>query len=139
MFKKVLVAVDGSAANQAALSMASQLAKDGAQLVLVNVVMPIPARVGAGEPPAEESAKVLTDAASTIKAAGGSVSKELQSYAGIRGPAHDIIEAAQNEGCDLIITGSRGHSAWVGVALGSVSMRVLHHAPCPVLVVPGSD
>lgn len=136
MFKKVLVAVDGSAANQAALSMAGQLAKDGAQLVLLNVIIPVPARVGAGEPPLDESAHVLADAAATIKAAGGSVGKEIQSYAGIRGPAHEIIEAAQSEGCDLIVTGSRGHSAWLGMALGSVSLRVLHHAPCPVLIVP---
>ncbi len=139
MFKKILVAVDGSAANQAAIKVASQLAKDGAGIVLINVIMPTSARVGAGLPPPEESIAVLEEAAAAIKAAGGAVAKEMQSYAGVKGPAHEILEAASNENCDLIVTGNRGHSAWLGLALGSVSQRVLHHAPCPVLVVPGED
>jgi nucleotide-binding universal stress UspA family protein len=49
----------------------------------------------------------------------------------------EIVEAAKEDVADLIITGSRGHSAWAGAALGSVSQRILHLAPCPVLVVPG--
>jgi nucleotide-binding universal stress UspA family protein len=139
MFKKILVAVDGSVANQAAIEVASQLAREGAEVILINVVMPMSARVGAGEPPPEESTAILSEAAAAVKAAGGSVAKELQSYAGVKGPAHEILEAARNENCDLIVTGNRGHSAWVGLTLGSVSQRVLHHAPCPVLVVPGKD
>lgn len=139
MFKKVLVAVDGSPANKAAIEVASQLAKEGAELILINVVMPVPTRVGAGEPALDESTEILLEAAAMMKAAGASNVKEIQSYAGVRGPAHEIIEAASNEGCDLIVTGNRGHSAWLGLALGSVSQRVLHHAPCPVLVVPGEE
>lgn len=139
MFNKILVAIDGSPANQAAIAVASQLAKEGAQIILISVIMPTPARVGVGLPPVEESTEVLNEAAAAIKTAGGSAVKEIQSYAGVKGPAHEILEAARNEGCDLIVTGNRGHSAWVGLALGSVSQRVLHHAPCPVLVVPGED
>jgi nucleotide-binding universal stress UspA family protein len=139
VFKKVLVAVDGSPANRAAVDIASQLAKEGSELILINVIMPISGRVGAGEPSPEESSEVLTEGVAAIKAAGGAVAKEIQSYAGVRGPAHEIIEAARNEGCDLIVTGHGGHSAWVGLALGSVSQRVLHHAPCPVLVVPSPE
>ena len=138
MFKKALVAVDGSAANQAAIEVASELAKDGVEIILINVVTPVSVRVRADEPLVEESSNVLSDAAAAIKAVGGLV-KEMQSYAGVKGPAHEILEAARNESCDLIVTGNRGHSAWVGLALGSVSQRVLHHAPCPVLVVPGKD
>ena len=139
MFKKALVAVDGSAANRAAIEVASELARDGVEMILINVVMPVSVRVRADEPSLEDSSKVLGDAAAVIKAAGGAQVKELQSYAGVKGPAHEILEAARNESCDLIVTGNRGHSAWVGLALGSVSQRVLHHAPCPVLVVPGKD
>ena len=139
MFKKVLVAVDGSAANRAAVEVGSQLAKEGSELILINVIMPLPGRVGAGEPSHEESSAVLMETVAAIKAAGGAVAKEIQSYAGVRGRAHDIIEAARNEGCDLIVTGHGGHSAWVGLALGSVSQRVLHHAPCPVFVVPSLE
>ena len=37
---------------------------------------------------------------------------------------------------DLIVTGSRGHTAIAGIVLGSVAQRLLHLADCPVLVVP---
>jgi nucleotide-binding universal stress UspA family protein len=36
---------------------------------------------------------------------------------------------------DLIVTGTRGRSALAGVVVCSVAHRLLHIAPCPVLVV----
>ncbi len=35
---------------------------------------------------------------------------------------------------DLIVIGGRGKCAMEAIVLGSVAYRVLHHAPCPVLV-----
>jgi nucleotide-binding universal stress UspA family protein len=52
------------------------------------------------------------------------------------GPAHVIADAATKVGADLIVTGSRGHTALAGIMLGSVAQRLLHLAHCPVLVVP---
>jgi len=50
-------------------------------------------------------------------------------------PAEEIVDLARLAGYDLIVVGSRGLSPVKEILLGSVSSRVLHMAPCPVLVV----
>ncbi len=50
-------------------------------------------------------------------------------------PASKIIEVAQNWPADVIVMGSHGRGKIQGILLGSVSQEVLHHAPCPVLVL----
>ncbi len=49
-------------------------------------------------------------------------------------PADQIIRAADEIEADLIVLGGRGKGAVEAIVLGSVAYRVLHHAPCPVLV-----
>jgi nucleotide-binding universal stress UspA family protein len=49
-------------------------------------------------------------------------------------PAVEILAAA-DEGADLVIVGARGLGTLGRLVLGSVSDRVVDHAPCPVLVV----
>jgi hypothetical protein len=37
------------------------------------------------------------------------------------------------------VSGTRGHSRLAGMLLGSVTQKLLHVAPCPVLVVPAAE
>jgi nucleotide-binding universal stress UspA family protein len=48
-------------------------------------------------------------------------------------PALRLLEAAA--GADLLVVGSRGHGAFAGMLLGSVSEHCVAHASCPVVVV----
>ncbi len=51
-------------------------------------------------------------------------------------PAEAIAVAAVDEKCDLIVMGTRGLSNLQGIALGSVSHKVLQAVECMVLIVP---
>jgi len=46
-------------------------------------------------------------------------------------PAKVLVDAAAGAG--LLVVGSRGHTGFAGMLLGSVSEHVAAHAPCPVL------
>ncbi len=50
-------------------------------------------------------------------------------------PAATIVDIAAEEGFDLVVIGHKGHSAIERFLLGSVTTKVLHHAPCNVLLV----
>lgn len=48
--------------------------------------------------------------------------------------AHCLIEHAAD--APMLVVGSRGTGGFIGLLVGSVAHQVLHHAPCPILVVP---
>jgi len=52
-----------------------------------------------------------------------------------RGEPSDALAAAAS-GADLLILGSHGHGSIHDKLLGSTSERTVHHAPCPVVIVP---
>jgi nucleotide-binding universal stress UspA family protein len=49
-------------------------------------------------------------------------------------PAPSLLERA--EGAGLLALGTRGRGGFTGLVLGSVSQQCLHHATCPVVVIP---
>jgi nucleotide-binding universal stress UspA family protein len=52
-------------------------------------------------------------------------------------PARALLDAARD--ADLLVVGPRGRGELKELVLGSVTQACLHHAPCPVAIVRGSD
>lgn len=74
---------------------------------------------------------ILSD---TAARAGASDTAELRNIQGV--PAEAIVAEAKST--DVIVVGARGLGGFKGLLLGSVSMRVLQLAQCPVVVIHGT-
>ncbi|WP_079055770.1 universal stress protein [Streptomyces caeruleatus] len=56
----------------------------------------------------------------------------------VEGPAHRVL-LRRAAAADLVVIGARRRSGHFGLQLGRVGHTLLHHAPCPVAVVPQSE
>ena len=139
MFKSIVWASDGSGLAQKALPLVKELARaDGAKITIVHVVERVEGGGAVGLPRRADEAEVqaqLREQAEALEQEGFSASLEIRGDVGAR-PAHEIVTVARDAAADLIVAGSRGHTAIGGLLLGSVTNRLLHISPCPVLVVP---
>jgi nucleotide-binding universal stress UspA family protein len=139
MFKSIVWANDGSEAAQRALPLVKELAQQGgATVTLVHVVERIEGSGAVGLPRRADEAQLQAEMGGLVEQLqqeGIAASLEVRGDVGAR-PAHEVVDIARNTGADLIVAGSRGHSAIYGLVVGSVTNRLLHIAPCPVLVVP---
>jgi nucleotide-binding universal stress UspA family protein len=52
-------------------------------------------------------------------------------------PAHEIVAMSQAGDFDLVVLGAPRRRFFEGMVLGSTALRVIRHAGCPVLSVPG--
>lgn len=138
MFKTIVWATDGSEAADRALAFAKALAVDkGTRLVAVHVKELMVGR-GAGYPVlADEEELVAKIRRQVEEAREAGFDARFELAGGTAGHvAHLIAEAARDAGADVIVVGTRGHGPVAGLLLGSVTQRLLHIAPCPVLAVP---
>lgn len=140
MFKKIIWATDGSDTADRALGVARELAsQNGGTLLAVYSVEQLvgPGSRGAFAEDADEperEAKIARQVKELIETGVKAETKVVQG--GAHSAAHTVARVAEEEGADLIVVGTRGHTALSGLLVGSVTQRLLHIAPCPVLVVP---
>ena len=140
MYKKVLWATDGSEAADHALAHAKALAVEGggSLTVVYCVEYTLPGRGGGSYPihanEAEIQEKIERQVAELSTDGTGATLQTTRSKVG--GAAHAIAEFATEDGADVIVVGTRGHTPLAGLLLGGVTQRLLHIAPCPVLAVP---
>lgn len=67
--------------------------------------------------------------------AGEGITYRLVEYARGNAPAEDLMQAAKDEGADLIVIGIRHRSPVGKLVLGSNAQDILLNASCPVLAV----
>jgi nucleotide-binding universal stress UspA family protein len=137
--KRILAPVDGSSRSQQVVERAAEMAETfHAKVILLHVRQRVPDILG--EPFYQkvlnqyvEKAELTVAPLKQLLEADG-VDHEILILEG--DPAEAILEAAEDEKCDLIVMGTRGLSDFIGMALGSVSHKVLRASSCMVLIVP---
>jgi nucleotide-binding universal stress UspA family protein len=145
MFKKILLASDGSDGALKAAKAAAELAnKFGASLTVLHVYsLPVSLTtytgLGGSEICAEEIARCTNDVQEAVEERTATPLNKanipFEFRHEIGHPAETIIQVASSEHFDLVVLGSRGLSEIGSFLLGSVSDKVSHHAHCPVLLV----
>lgn len=137
---KVLVAYDGSSASERALEMARGIvaADECIGLVLVHVAR----MVGSGSPMAGFDAVIADDAQATVDGL-AAIADAIPNPTEVKlligtSPADLIVRCAREEGCDLIVMGSRGQGGVKGF-LGSVSYAVTKESPVAVLIAKEAE
>jgi nucleotide-binding universal stress UspA family protein len=141
--KSIVVGVDGSEGSKAALRWAlSQAHLTGLPIDAVTVWQP-PTQTGYlyGYIPTELDDESYAElAGKTLDATVADVRAEFDQPVKVRTivraghPALILLEAGRN--AEVLVVGSRGHGAFAGMLLGSVSQHCVQHPTCPVVVVP---
>ena len=139
MFKKILLAYDGSEGANTALEAGIELAKlHGAELWALAVQEKLPRFSGTIDEVQEEKqfaneqyGKLLEAAKVKAKEAG----IELKTLMRPGHPAQTIVEVAKEGKFDLILVGHSGLSGVWAAFLGTTAEKVSRHAPCSVLIV----
>ncbi|HZR97692.1 MAG TPA: universal stress protein [Chloroflexota bacterium] len=150
MYRRILVALDGSVVAEAALPHAQALAKAfGATVLLLRATTPpeqITPAAAAGPTPVagpmvnptpiieaelRAASAYLAATAETLASAGVTVQCLQRDGA----PAQVILDEARAHDADLIVMTTHGRGGMLRLAYGSVADAVLRHAPCPVVLV----
>lgn len=135
MFQKLLLAVDGSEHAAQAVAVAADLAKKSeGEVVILHAREFMLAKGGAYAMEDTSEAGALVDRVRDQLAEAG-VPAQCRVVTSPEGrAAQAILEAAEIEGADAIVMGSRGLSDLAGLLLGSVTHKVIQLSHCPVVV-----
>jgi nucleotide-binding universal stress UspA family protein len=138
MAMRVLLATDGSTDAQAAAAWLADFPLPPDATVRVTTV--------AGVTPASLDIPTVRDFQASLRQEARAVAdrtcarlagrvRTLEAHV-LEGDAREtLVRAAEEWPADLVVVGARGLSVMAGLVLGSVSLAVARHAPCPVLVV----
>ena len=137
MYRKILVALENSRADETLLPHIAELAKlYGSDLLLVHVADGFAAR-NYDQLKLAESEEMkgdrayLENSAETLRQRG----LKVDTFLALGDPAQGILKAAQDRQCDLIAMTAHGHRLLGDLLFGSTINEVRHKAQVPVLLV----
>jgi universal stress protein A len=142
IFERILVATDFSPASTPAFEQSVKMARRDEALLLIAHAYQEPGLVELSHAPA----KVYEEWDQKLREGVERKLRPLVEYArkeGVEARAlvltgfadEAIIEAAKQQGADLIVMGTHGRRGAARLFLGSVASRVISTAPCPVMTV----
>lgn len=146
MYKKILVATDGSKLSRTAVAAASKLAVElGASLTMVRVVPKYPNTFFDGQPVLStqqvsdwEKVLVAKAQASLNELREETVDQQITVNTAVMkstNVSEALLKVAQRMKADLIVMASHGRGGIKRVLIGSETLQVLTHSEIPVLVV----
>ena len=137
-FEKILLATDGSESVEAAIQEAINIARVCSSRLFVLSVVEVNPEYEALAPNIVEKAETETkEHVDSVKnrAEKEGISCETIVHQGEE-PYRFIVDEAKKTKVDMIVMGSHGRTGLKRLMMGSVTARVIGHAPCKVLVVP---
>jgi nucleotide-binding universal stress UspA family protein len=142
MFETIVWATDGSENADRALPYVKKLAADSsARVIVLHVNEVFTTHISAGLPVRADEDDIeekIGRLAETL-AAVGVAAKPMIVPVAHEGASGRTAQVARDENADVVVAATRGHTVLGGLVVGSVTQRLLHVAPCPVLVVPVHD
>jgi nucleotide-binding universal stress UspA family protein len=136
MFERIMLATNDSRSSRKAVWATVDLAERYRSEVLVLHVLERPTDTPAPDAggSANDSTEFVDEAVRILKDASVSARGETRMSASGSVPRM-IVETASEHEASLIVIGSRDRSDGDELSLENVTQRVLHIAPCPVLVI----
>ncbi|HEV7836051.1 MAG TPA: universal stress protein [Caballeronia sp.] len=148
MFKRIVVAIDGSRASRRAFEAALELAAThGAVLQPYYVVenAPVYYDVPGYDPTilrdelADQGAKFADEANAEMKQHGVQGAAVIAEGSSVDDVAEMVLAAAAAFNADLLVMGTHGRKGFQRLILGSVAERCLRQATLPVLLIPAAS
>ena len=138
MFNKILHANDGSANAFKALAAAIDIAKTyRAELHMISIeeISIVPEWIEEIREEKIAADRLFRNVVKRAKSAAAEHKIDLHCHVFTGHPVRSIIDFVSDNGFDLLVIGATGHSGLYETMIGSRAERMIHLAPCPVIVV----
>ncbi len=137
MFRKILVAFDGSDPARKAFDVALDMAQKYQSDIHVVAVARPPEFAEEVETKAvvENASKHLERQLGALKSRAAHAGMNPHFRIKVGHPAEQIVRDAEEHAVELVLLGHRGHGMFERWLLGSISRTVIAYAPCAVMIV----